>query len=393
MAGLTDAGLEVATFDEIKSEIEADLRADLGASLNLTATSVFGQIIGTFSDRLADAHQLLQAVYRSFHPDSASGDALENVVSITGATRLPATKSTFSSNNTPANPLTVNLDAGTTLPVGRIVRVPGGPRFVTTEEVTNSGGSPANISVDAEAENLGAVVANTGTVTEIVTPVSGWNSVTNAADALTGREIETDAALRLRREQLLRVQGAATIEAIRADVLDVDGVAQAIVFNNPTSLTDGDGIPPHAFEVVVLGGEDQDLWDAIWSTSPAGIESHGDEDGTVTDSQGFVQTVKFSRPTPVEIWVLIELDADDTYPVDGDDQVAEAIATLGDSFLIGQDVVTSQLYASIFSIQGVIDVTKLWIGLTDPPTVGNNLTIATRELAVFDTVRVSVTSS
>lgn len=393
MAGLTSDGLEVATFDEIKSDIEADLKADLGASLNLSATSVFGQLIGTVTDRIADLHQLLQAVYRSFHPDSATGDALENVAAITGVTRLGATKSTFSSDNTPSNPLTVNLNAGVTLPVGRIVRVPDGPRFITTEEVTNSGGSPADVSVDAEAEDAGAVVANAATVTEIVTPVSGWNSVTNAADASVGREIETDAELRVRREQLLRVQGAGTVEAIRADVLDVSGVTQATVFNNPSSTTDGDGVPPHAFEVVVLGGDEADLREAIWAASPAGIQSHGDVSGTITDSQGFSQTVEFSRPTTTDIWVLIELTTDSAYPVDGDDQVAEAIVAFGDTFLIGQDVITTQLYSAIFGISGVTDVTKLWIGTSDPPTNGNNITIGNRAIASFDTSRVSVTST
>ena len=60
----------------------------------------------------------------------------------------------------------------------------------------------------------------------------------------------------------------------------------------------------------------------------------------VTDSQGFAQTIKFSRPTTVDIYVEVDLTVDSNlYPANGDDQVEAAIVAYGDALGIGTDVV------------------------------------------------------
>jgi uncharacterized phage protein gp47/JayE len=68
-----------------------------------------------------------------------------------------------------------------------------------------------------------------------VTPVAGWQSLTNFEAGLTGRNIETDAELRARRALSIRVTGAATVEAIRSRILqEVPGVTSVLVFENVT---------------------------------------------------------------------------------------------------------------------------------------------------------------
>lgn len=84
--------------------------------------------------------------------------------------------------------LSVNLDGGVTLPAGSIAHTVGfsAVRWVTTEAVTNGGGSPATVSVPAVAEHVGPTPGPVGTITEKVSAVAGWNSVTNAAAATPG---------------------------------------------------------------------------------------------------------------------------------------------------------------------------------------------------------------
>lgn len=89
--------------------------------------------------------------------------------------------------------------------------------------------------VTFNSENFGSIPAPINTVTEILTPLSGWESVDNFKAGVTGRNIETDAELRLRRKNSIRIIGAATVEAIRARLLqEVSGVTQALVFENKT---------------------------------------------------------------------------------------------------------------------------------------------------------------
>ncbi len=441
MAGVESTGFVTKTVDDIEAEIKASQVAELGADLNQSSTSLLGVLNGIFAAMLSENWEVAEAIFSSFDPDRASGAALDHLCQLTGVTRLAAQPSTvtLTATGTPATVLTVGRqvrvpdnDAATfeTLAEATIAAVAawaaatgyivgdrvennsriyqcttagtsagsGGPTGTGTGIADNTavwtylGEGTGVIDVEAECTGTGPTVANARTVTEIVTPQSGWDSVINVQDADLGRDLETDAALRLRREDSLRRTGDGPVEAIRADVLAVDGVTECFVFENITDATDGDGMPPHSYEVVVRGGADADIRAAIFGSGAAGIVSHGTTSGTVTDSQGFDHTIKHTRPDDVTVHVIIDVTTDpDTFPADGATQIKTAVATWAQTSLgIGDDVIQSQLYSPVFSISGVIDVTKIWIGFADPPTTDANLTITSREIADIDTANIDV---
>ncbi len=91
--GLTSTGFTIPRQSDIISEIQASLIALFGPQINLVAPSVFSQLVGIFAEREALLWELALGVYNSQYPDYASGSMLDNVASITGITRLPATYS------------------------------------------------------------------------------------------------------------------------------------------------------------------------------------------------------------------------------------------------------------------------------------------------------------
>lgn len=429
--GVLSTGFRKKTRQEIIDEIVASITADISPSLNTESTSILGQIIGVIADQIAQDWDVLEDVYDSQYPDSAADASLDGVGAITGATRLPATKSAVT--------LTVTGDDATVLSIGRQARVPNGGIFETTAATTINqanawaattsysvgdyvrNDSPENIyvciqagtsagsggptgegaaivdntvrwrfvgdgegynTVAAEATETGVIVALAWQVTEIVTAVSGWLGVNNEDDADTGTEIETDAAFRTRREDLLSLGGKGTVEAIRAALLETTGVTEALVFENTTDVTDANGVPPHAIECVVLGGTDVAIAQTIFDTKAAGIETYGDDiSEIIVDSQGTNHTIEASRATPVEIFIDITVITDGTYPADGDDQVAAALVALGDTLVIGEDVVYNQFLAesleSAGGVAGVVDIQAMVLDKR-PVTVtsGNTETFA-----------------
>lgn len=101
----------------------------------------------------------------------------------------------------------------------------------------NFGNGLSTISVSSPvrflAQAYGPIPAPAGSLTEILSPVAGWVSLTNFDAGITGSNQETDAELRLRRLNSLRLLGAATVEAIRARLLqEVPGVTSVIIFEN-----------------------------------------------------------------------------------------------------------------------------------------------------------------
>jgi len=211
----------------------------------------------------------------------------------------------------------------------------------------------------------------------------------NSEEATPGTHIEEDPAFRTRREQLLRVVGAGTVEAIRAAVVALDVVEQAVVFENVTLVTDGDGLPGKSFEVIAQGpsqdDEYQEVCEKIWEVKPAGIEAHGDISKTVTDSQDIDHTIKMSVPTPVRIDINCEVDVDsDLFPADGLSQVETALKAYGDTLEVGESVYAIQFKCVPLNIAGVLDVTVFQIFKHGETPASDNIVLTKRELATFD---------
>ncbi len=389
--GLTSTGFVAKTIEELLADIGAEQLSTIDPALDISPDQPLGQINGIFSKKLAEIWEALATAYNAFNRAAAEGNLLDAIGLLTGTIRLPATKSTVT--------CTVGLSASTTLSAGAVANVSGQPstRFVLVTSVTST--TAGNYSAEFEAEVTGPVPANSGTLTVITTPASGWLTVTNSLDAALGTDIETDAAYRLRQVAELASPGACTVDAIRADVLRVPGVLQAFVFENTTMTTDGDGVPPKAFETVLYDGagldaDNPELAQVIWDNKPAGIETYGATGANATDSLGVPRAVEFSRATVKTVYLTYTLDVDPLhYPADGDAQVKAAAIAKGLTYLnLGIDVVALVFRAQALLVEGVNDVTSFTLGFTATPVGTSNLTIGSREIGVLDTSRIVVNS-
>jgi uncharacterized phage protein gp47/JayE len=302
--GLSEQGLRIKRLADIRAELEIAFRASFGEETNTDpATSVIGQIIGIVAEREALLWELSKSVYDAFYPSSADGVQLDNIADLTSIARLSATKSTAvcKCGGVP----------GTAIDPGKIISVVNtGARFVS---LLNDDGSTPTIGLSGygyvrfESQVVGTVVAPAGSLVVIETPVTGWNTVINETDALVGRDVETDTELRVRRRASLQVVGAAAVDAIRARILDdVANVTDAFVYENDSDTTDGFGRPPHSVQVVVAGGENQEIAEKIWEVKAAGIATFGtDVTATVYDSMGYPHTIKFDRAQVLRSWLHI----------------------------------------------------------------------------------------
>lgn len=250
---------------------------------------------------------------------------------------------------------------------------------------------------DFEAEVVGANPLPVSALDTIVTPVTGWNSVINTAAGITGRLKETDEELRIRRASTL-LTGNATDEALRNRILNsVDGVSSVSILSNREDTTSLDGLPPHSFEMVIIGGSDSDIGINIWRTQPSGIQSFGTEEVLVTDSQGTEQKVYFSRPTAKYIWVKVQRGfySEEEYPSNGDNQIKDAIVDWALRNLpVGKDVIRQRLNIPIYTVPGIGDVNILIDSTASPsgtPTYAEqDISVLIREFASFDQSRIIV---
>lgn len=251
-------------------------------------------------------------------------------------------------------------------------------------------GSPFNF----KADTVGALSPNIGSITQIVTSYAGWDSVENNVAAVVGRDTETDISLRQRWGASVYDRASAMVEAIRAALIQTDGVTFAIVYENDTDATDADGRPPHSIEAVVAGGSPQDIGATIWRTHAGGITTYGTQSVTVNDSQGIPHVMRFNRPTEVPIYLQITVTANP------EKELSEAAITLiqraivnqGAGLTVGQDVILQSFYGTVYqATSGAVGYMEIK-GSTDGTTWSTgNITIDARSLATFDAANITVT--
>lgn len=228
----------------------------------------------------------------------------------------------------------------------------------------NSGGNQVYWDVPATKSvvvNISAVEggsnANVGanTLTVSPNPPSGFDSWTNPYPTgndryrdvtndvfVVGQDEESDAELRERTRLTLTSGGTATVDALLSAVInDVDNVQSVTLLENDTdsSAVPPNGtvsIPPYSFEMVVQGGNSNEIAQTIFDNKgvtsrdvngyhgvvPSGANKN-DNILVTSEANGDDYGIKFSRPNPVFLDIELNLLVTDEYV--GDTEIANKV--------------------------------------------------------------------
>ena len=204
------------------------------------------------------------------------------------------------------------------------------------------------------SEDDGDISAPLNTVTTILTPVYGWTSVSNEISAEKGSEEETDEQLRERFRASKAIRAYNMAEALYSQLLALEDVSYARIYENMTDTVDTKGLPPHSFMAIVKGGTDTDIGEAVWDNKPLGIASQGNTSVVVRDSQNLERTVKFSRPIEIPIYVNITVEkVGTTFPANGVDLIRQAVVEFINSNAgFGEEIIYTRMFTPINLVPG-----------------------------------------
>ena len=421
-----DGTFQRPTLDDIETRREDKALAEFGDDVALSQGSPIKQLLDVGTLEHERLWQVLEHLYYSGYYEDAFGVQLDKILSLANIERRPrlgATGAVVFQTNQP-NTQAVTIPRGTEVTTEPGAGRPGIP-FKTVGVDTLPAGDLKTDPIPIKAlepwetevadEWLGAqtnVAANT--VTRLPSPIQGIDSVFNpyptgqtntsvGYDYVLGRDRETDHELRRRWEQSLGSEGAASLDAIRANVLEVPGVMDIAIEENVTqqdNTADG-GLPPKSFRVTVLGGADSEIAQALTDTRAAGIRSYGALTATSVTADGIERTEAFDRATQIAVYVDVDLQVSPAFPSDGNKRVENAIVEYiggttvdGNTFHgleMGEDVLWQQVWKRAIDIQGV-DQADVWIDTTEPPAQQAPLTIARKEAAQTGGGRITVTN-
>lgn len=391
--GVVEEGFVKKPTAQILTDIEESFKEAFGDSINLDASSPEGQMVQVFTPLINDLWELAQQAYNAYAPSMASGRTLDHLVKLNGLERSDISYSTAS--------LTINGSNGTIIPAGSSVRsvadeATGQSYVFNTDYETIIGSSISGLAyVNSTCSTEGVISIGPGLITSILTPIAGWDTVTNENSAVIGQGLEEDPQLRKRRELSIGIQATNTVDAIQARIVAIDTVQKVLCLQNDTSALDINGLEPYSIKAVVQGTrsaeEVQLVGEEIFAVKPPGVDMNGGngaaftEEVIVLDSQGFPHEITYAIPEDIPIYIRVETTVDDlTSPTDIGDIITEAVieyfADTLTGYTIGDDVYYSRIYVPL---NGVADhvVSNLTIG-TDLTTMGkDDISISIDQLA------------
>lgn len=381
MTEVNSLGFVRTRLDERLAALVADMKSIFGADLDLGPDTIDGQALGIFAEAISNLDQLAEEIYHNPNPQMAVGVALRRLVQLNAITHKAGSYSTVMLRCTGTD--------GTIIPANSLAKSPStGTTFATIAQATIPGAG--FIDIPAQATVKGKLAAAIGSITKIDTPVFGWQSVTNLAIAVEGTDEETDEQLRARRRISTSTAGVSVLDSLIGALSNLSGVIQAVVLENDTDVTDGNGTPPHAIYAIVNGGADLDIATAIWQKKTLGSTMRGTVTVDVLDAIGNAHTIRFSRPIAVPIYIIVNVSQRSGWPTDGDQQIKDALVdwiTLNQS--IGEELIFSRLYDPINSVNGH-SVTSLFIGIAPAPSGTANITIAIDQIVTLVDANITV---
>lgn len=378
-------GFVVETFDEIFQLYQQAARDSLGDDVDLGPESPLGQLLGAFAARDVQIQERILALSNGLSRQRAVGYQLDDLYSIFGIYRNNATRSTVTA--------TLGGAATTVVPAGSRAATRTGAHFRLQADATI--GTGGTVDATMEAVDTGATAVAIGELDRIVDLVPGWETVTNAAAATTGRDREPTPTFRTRASRETDTNATGTHRSIISAIYEA-GADDVIVEANNTS-TDvtrrGSTILARGVLVVASGGTNAAIANAIVNTVAAGI-STGTGTVTVTTDFGDVQ---FSRPIDVTANVAINIAIDaDLFPGDGLTRIRNAVVEYVNGLRIGAHADANRVIIAIYSAvpagSAIVNSTPTLLdGSSNDLTVQANVDLVDRIRTAASSVAITTT--
>lgn len=402
MAEITSTGFVAKTESEYFDE-ERQLYLDIDSEWNLDPSSPDGLKLASDAEIFTNLDEAAQLAYNSKDPNKARDAELDAICALTGTVRSLGTPSTVTLQFTGVD--------GTTIPEGQEYEsTADGSRWATDATVVISGGTA---TTTATCTVNGSTSANIGDITKIVTTIGGLQTVTNITTATLGTNKQTNGSLRLERAKAVSRPGNNQVDSMLGEILSVEGVNQAVIFENDTKSDVVDpidnpyGLPANSISPIVDGGTDEDVALAVYIKKNPGcrLNAAGTEVLVNVTSPVYPQNsklIRFSRPVYIDMIITVDIVDDGTLPINADELISQAIVDYSrgelvssecgfnvKGFAIGEDVPVSRINTPINQVIGRFGNSYV-TSLTVNSQTGGIIPIDFNELSRWLTANVTV---
>ena len=300
--------------DEVRADVLQYWQNAFDNQLNPDMATPQGQLITSETAIIQDRNSQLLHLAQQFDPINADGRFQDALAAIYFIERHPARATVVQCECMGLEGVVIpGLDTSNE---PAIVRDENGNEFYcqTTSVIPASG----TMTIPFAAIEPGPLEVEANSVRTIVTVIHGWDTVNNPEAAVTGQNVEDRRAFELRRQKSVALNSRSMLASVYAEVANLDGVLDVFARQNRGDSPKSEGgitMGPHSIYIAVLGGQDNEIAEAIYNSVSGGCDYNGNTAVPYRDPvTGAQETVLFERPEECEISINVSLRANSSTP-------------------------------------------------------------------------------
>lgn len=383
--GLTSAGFHVPSFQEILSAWQNGMISAIDPDLVMTTNSNAGVLSHIFARREKAMWEQMQLEYYSAFISTATGASLDYIGGNLGLKRKFDTPS-FAQ-------IKIVTQEEYLIQAGEQYQTEDGYQFTLLKDVlTKKDEDGTWIGIGwVQSEDTGQETnVSADSITIESNPDDEVISVTNPEEAGGGQDYEDDDTYRERLRMENAARPGATAAGIRSALMNLPGVREVNIVQNPFAEADKYGNPPFSVHIYCLGGNKQDIAECLADYIAAGITMVGGQELMVKDATGNPLKINFDFATEKQVYVKVEINVNDSWNVDqGVDDVKASVADYINDLEMGNPLYITRLYGPVYAIDGVDDAI-IQIGTEPDQLVENDIKQKDFEVARCDPNNVEV---
>ena len=382
---VTPRGVITVDTGDIQTDFENAYRGALGGDdVNLDSGSIQGQLVINDTANLVSAMNGVVAVANDYNVYYATGHALDVAASFYGYYRKTAIATVVVA--------TVGGTAGTIIPLGSIAS-DGNNQYKSLNNIVI--GNNGTATVQFQAMNPGPITCPANTLTEIITPVVGWDTVNNDYDGIVGMDAETDNVFRNRiTANWLNKRARAILGAIIDNVAALPGVVSVLGRENPNNtelVIDDITLSPHSVYLAIVGGNAVDIAKTIAAQKAMGAATVGNTAVAWVDERiDYQYAYNIQRPTVVPVEIEIQYRANNYTGADIGPQIVNTVmAYIADNpFMIGVTVAGADIAAALAEFNQ-IDLLAVKVRKSNTDAWADYVTTTISEIASVSATNIS----
>lgn len=337
--GITANGYETTPIETIKTEVQKIFTDALGEDLDLSEETPQGNLINGLTDLLHQIDMHRQSDFYARDINKAVGNQLDIIGRELGLPRKASVPTQIL--------VTLQGAVNYKIPAGSLASITTNSsevfQFTHEVDITSSSLQVTLTAVDG-AVYPDLTVGQQLQTQEYIPQI--YNIVISAI--VYGQDAESDYMYRMR---LLDAKNANTDEVAHFTLAleNINNVLSAYVEPNNTLETSATGIPPHAVEIVVLGGSEADIGEVIMDNifaTPTYEHPTLGEEIEVLDYNGHTQVFYITRPDMLEVDVTINYEnkVGQTLTTSDTDDLKKKISEMINSVYMNKTLYISDIY-------------------------------------------------